>query len=437
MPYPKADKYLPAGHRHALARSRPDVRGLLRLVVVVFALTGFAGPGLAQDNSAAALQRAYIQGIQEALTAHGFQPGPASGELDAATRAAIKAYQKQAGLPVDGKPSASLLDHIKFAEPQVTAGSAGRDPQGRPPTPQKPPPPPVQRPDPPPTPPAKPEAAADPMPPASQAPKPDPMISDIQRRLAERGYDPGPANGQRSEKAREAAQEFQRDAGLAETGVLNQALLDALKTEGQSEPPAEPASSPPPPLKFSNETAPSAPPAESLSNEPPKPEPPPAPAPRQKPPPPAPPPPPPPRAEAPDEQRARDRGAEAGELEVFMAWGSTHDLDVFVRCPSGGTVTATEMQACGGRLDLDTNGSDNEPVIDPVEHVVFPNPQKGAYRIDVANCEHNGRPEKFRLWVVYRGKTIAQREAAIPVDPTWGGNSCGSPQAALRFNITD
>ena len=57
------------------------------------------------------------------------------------------------------------------------------------------------------------------------------MVSDIQRRLAERGYDPGPVNGQRGEQARNAALEFQRDAGLAETGVLNQALLDALKAQ--------------------------------------------------------------------------------------------------------------------------------------------------------------------------------------------------------------
>ena len=120
-----------------------------------------------------------------------------------------------------------------------------------------------------------------------------------------------------------------------------------------------------------------------------------------------------------------------------MAWGSTRDLDVFVRCPDGDTVTATVLQACGGRLDLDTNGSDNAPVTDPVEHVVFPNPQKGPYRVDVANCEFSGRPEPFRLWVVYRGKTIAQRDAAIPVDPMRAGDNCGRQQMMLRFNITD
>jgi peptidoglycan hydrolase-like protein with peptidoglycan-binding domain len=419
--------------------------GLL-VLAMVWQPAHILAPALAQDGGAA-LQQAYIRGIQEALAAHGFRPGPPTGELDAATRAAIRAYQQQAGLPVDGKPTAALLDHIKFAEPQVMASGNSQSQSPQPPQAprtQKPPPPPAQ----PPAPPAKPEAAAPkpPLPPSDTPPpsvtsppsdtKPDPMVSDIQRRLAERGYDPGPANGLRGDQARNAAREFQRDAGLAETGVLNQSLLDALKAEGAVDAPAAPTNRPPP-LKFSNDVppqpAPAPEPAETA-----KPQPVPAPAPKPSPPPPTPAEPPPaPRAEAPDEQRARERGAEAGELEIFLAWGSSHDLDVFVHCPSGETVTATVLEACGGRLDLDTNGSGNAVVPDPVEHVVFPNPEKGAYRIGVANCEQTGQPERFRLWVVYRGKTIAQHDGMSAIDRAWRTPNCGSPLSYLRFTLPE
>jgi len=43
----------------------------------------------------------------------GLEPGPADGELDPATVAAIKAYQESAGLTADGTPSRELLETMR------------------------------------------------------------------------------------------------------------------------------------------------------------------------------------------------------------------------------------------------------------------------------------------------------------------------------------
>lgn len=264
----------------------------------------------------------------------------------------------------------------------------------------------------------------------------DPLVSEVQRRLAEQGYDPGPVDGVPSPRARDAVRAYQRDAGLAETGLFTQSLLERLRN-GQERPPAGQ-----PPLKFSSEI----PPATQAS--PPTPAPPPAtptpaPTPRPKPSPPQqarpePPPPPPaaPRPEAAAEEKARERGAQEGTLEIFLAWSSTSDIDLHVRCPTGGNIWFRNMEDCGGRLDLDTNALGTPRVADPVEHVVFAAPPEGSYRVEIANCELMGPPEAFRLWVVYKGKVIAQSRNEVPVDPGWSW-PCGGPQSYLTFRIPE
>ncbi|MEM6712271.1 MAG: peptidoglycan-binding protein [Pseudomonadota bacterium] len=55
-------------------------------------------------------------------------------------------------------------------------------------------------------------------------------IAQAQRLLAERGYDPGPADGLIGPRTTEAIRAFQRSVGLAANGSVDQALLDALQT---------------------------------------------------------------------------------------------------------------------------------------------------------------------------------------------------------------
>ena len=51
--------------------------------------------------------------LQQALKDRGFDPGPVDGIIGAGTKSALRAWQKQAGLPADGYASASVLDALR------------------------------------------------------------------------------------------------------------------------------------------------------------------------------------------------------------------------------------------------------------------------------------------------------------------------------------
>lgn len=50
--------------------------------------------------------------IQKRLHQLGYDPGPVDGQVGPRTTSAIQAYQQRADLPVDGNPSAALLEHV-------------------------------------------------------------------------------------------------------------------------------------------------------------------------------------------------------------------------------------------------------------------------------------------------------------------------------------
>ncbi len=104
---------------------------------------------------------------------------------------------------------------------------------------------------------------------------------------------------------------------------------------------------------------------------------------------PPPPPPPPPNA---DEQRAHERGAQAGKLEIILAWDDRNDLDLKVICPNGRDFIGYEYvppnpvdhpRACGGMRNVDANGDVNTSTATPVENVFFADPAPGRYRVTV------------------------------------------------------
>ena len=137
------------------------------------------------DAMAPQQRLAYIRGIQEALATHGYAPGPADGVIGPRTVRAIEAYQGDAGLAVTGRATKELLDHLKFARPEVTRGG------GRP--------------------------ALDLL-----------LVEDVQAELARRGYYSGDIDGLAGSRTRAAIVAFQQDAGQSVTGLVDQGLLDAL-----------------------------------------------------------------------------------------------------------------------------------------------------------------------------------------------------------------
>ncbi len=58
-------------------------------------------------------------------------------------------------------------------------------------------------------------------------------VSDLQLRLQNLGYDPGPADGQLGPKTRAAIRAYQRDAGLRADGQVTASLVRRIKTESR------------------------------------------------------------------------------------------------------------------------------------------------------------------------------------------------------------
>lgn len=156
-------------------------RRVLRLSILLFALA-VATPSFA-DLRDTPLFQAYVAGIKDQLREHGYAPGPPGGTLDPQTTRAIRAYQRDAGLPADGEPSQELLNHLMFAQPKIVNRGAS----------------------------------------ATKG-----LVSEVQARLIDRGYYTDAVDGIAGPKTRAAVRQFQADAELPVDGVIDRALLDHL-----------------------------------------------------------------------------------------------------------------------------------------------------------------------------------------------------------------
>lgn len=189
----------------------------------------------------------------------------------------------------------------------------------------------------------------------------------------------------RDAEAREAALRDELARLLAEAGQRR------LQCPPPARPPA-PASPAPPPA------APAGPDAA-----PPRPEVPPSLPPAPEPPRPAEPP-----AENRDLERAREEGAQQGEVQVILAWDDRNDLDLAVICPDGRRIDYRTRSACGGMLDVDRNAmTPGEPVTrTPVENISFPTtPAPGRYRIVVDYFgRRDGPTSPFRVTIRQAGQ---------------------------------
>jgi peptidoglycan hydrolase-like protein with peptidoglycan-binding domain len=209
-----------------------------------------------------ALNRTETMDLQWNLAVHGYDPGPADGVAGPRTRAAIEQYQMDAQLPVDGRASAALLDHLQYTDPPVrntrVAGNAPQYPSGGNGTPQYEELPPIEDGDsdtagmygPPGEDGYEPQANQPYGPPGSEAygpsgsesyPGATPAITPqtvtlhavyvetIERELQARGYHVGPVDGYLDRETQRAIERYQRDSGLAPTGEISLELVNHLR----------------------------------------------------------------------------------------------------------------------------------------------------------------------------------------------------------------
>ncbi len=133
------------------------------------------------DEMASEIGRAYVRAIQRELASQGYAPGAPDGVEGPLTRRAIRAYQRDAGLPRSGRASRELLDHLKFSAARHAARAKFRA-----------------------------------------------LIMDIQRELAARGYYTGRIDGISGPLTENAIRRFQTQAGMPVTGRPDRALARAL-----------------------------------------------------------------------------------------------------------------------------------------------------------------------------------------------------------------
>jgi len=130
-----------------------------------------------------------VNQIQTELLRLGYYSGAATGVADAATRAAIVAYEKASGMPPIGDASRQVLDHMLYAR-QVAAA-------------------------------ARYTASLKP-----SAPSAD--VRKVQAALGALGFDAGPADGVMGDKTRKAIRAFQVYRGLPATGQIDANLAREL-----------------------------------------------------------------------------------------------------------------------------------------------------------------------------------------------------------------
>jgi membrane-bound lytic murein transglycosylase B len=89
-------------------------------------------PGLQTGGDAdnRPIPREEAQAMQRQLIQFGFDLGEADGVLGSRTKAAIRGYQRQAGLPVDGYPSMDLLERLRQSLASVAMPASGQPQAG-------------------------------------------------------------------------------------------------------------------------------------------------------------------------------------------------------------------------------------------------------------------------------------------------------------------
>jgi peptidoglycan hydrolase-like protein with peptidoglycan-binding domain len=159
----------------------PSPRATPRPVQTVAASPPTVAPPVRQPATS---DRALIEQIQASLTALGLYRDTVDGIFGSRTRAAIEAYQRQAGIPVTGEPSESLALRLVVATPD--AGQTG------------------------------------------SIPRPDEGLLSVERALNDLGYGPVRADGVADADTGDAIRRFELDNGLAITGTANQAVVQKL-----------------------------------------------------------------------------------------------------------------------------------------------------------------------------------------------------------------
>lgn len=155
------------------------------LVLVPLAARGETQPAACGAGVPEQIYAAYVRTAQTELNLHGYDAGRPDGQASLKTEAAVRDYQRDARLPVDGCVSKGLVDHLQFVLPRVEKARGARA---------------------------------------------TPLVIEAQTLLTRRGYYIGAVDGIEGTRTREAVRRFHEGAKLKTTGTIDQSLVDAIKS---------------------------------------------------------------------------------------------------------------------------------------------------------------------------------------------------------------
>ena len=224
----------PAGLAPGAAQDRAKrevpKRELLRRMALILLAAGVLAAGLVPAMDARSQESLeVVLSVQSALAARGYDVGQINGYAGSDTTSAVRRYQTQAGLPVDGVPSRALLNHMtretirqvqveliaRGYDPGIADGFAGRKTVRAIRSYQ-----------------ARAGLKVDGKPTQALANHlRRETVAAVQRMLVERGYDPGPVDGFAGGKTRATIREYQALAGLPVDGAATAALADHMLRE--------------------------------------------------------------------------------------------------------------------------------------------------------------------------------------------------------------
>jgi peptidoglycan hydrolase-like protein with peptidoglycan-binding domain len=142
-----------------------------------------AEPLLRRGSSGTAVRQ-----LQEALKEAGHDPGPVDGEFGPATEAAVRAFQQEKEIAVDGVVGditwLNIDEDAVFSHPVVRRGSTGL------------------------------------------------AVRRVQKRLTLAGYDTGGVDGIFGANTESAVKKFQKDFGLAQDGIVGPKTWDKIDSLG-------------------------------------------------------------------------------------------------------------------------------------------------------------------------------------------------------------
>jgi peptidoglycan hydrolase-like protein with peptidoglycan-binding domain len=140
-----------------------------------------------------------MRNLQAALGARGLYEGVPDGLFGPRTEAAIRTFQENANLIVDGRPSEALLARIKATPPVARIAIQQGDPIAG-------------------------LIRGTPIPPSP----PNKRLMVVEQALASLGYGPIKIDGLMDEATRDAIERFERDRSLQETGAMSPRLVREL-----------------------------------------------------------------------------------------------------------------------------------------------------------------------------------------------------------------